>query len=92
MNITTTIEQINQGFNVQNEYDILPVYYDGQLMNGAVYNAYRFKRFMNHVGAFATHAYDTIKQQDMRQHIANHPVAATMIGITALALGDKIFG
>lgn len=55
-NLHTTIEQITEGFTVQDEAEIFPVYYDGQLANGAAFAAYRFRRFAEAAGRFTTEA------------------------------------
>jgi hypothetical protein len=55
-NIKTTLNQINEGLTVESEAEILPVYYDGQLANGAAFAAYRFRRFAEAAGRSATEA------------------------------------
>jgi hypothetical protein len=54
--ITNTLHNVTEGFTVQSEYDILPVYFDGELANGAAFTAYRFKRFAQAAGRFTTEA------------------------------------
>ena len=46
-NIKTTLTNITEGLTATNEAEILPIYYGNELVNGAAYAAYRFKRFMN---------------------------------------------
>jgi hypothetical protein len=53
--VRQTLEQITEGLTVQSEYDILPIYQDGELLNGAAYAAYRFKRLMNAAREHAGH-------------------------------------
>ena len=55
-NLHTTIEQVTEGLNAHCEYDILPVYYDGELLNKATFMACRFKRFAQAAGHFTTEA------------------------------------
>jgi hypothetical protein len=55
-NIRQTLELINEGLTVQDEADILPIYYDGDLANGAAFAAFRFKRFAQAAGRFTTEA------------------------------------
>jgi hypothetical protein len=54
--VKQTLEQVSEGLNAHCEQDILPIYCDGQLANGAAYTACRFKRFAITAGRFTTEA------------------------------------
>jgi hypothetical protein len=54
--ITNTLHNVAEGFTVQSEVEIFPVYYDGELANKAAFTAFRFKRFALAAGQFTTEA------------------------------------
>ena len=91
-NIKQTIANINEGFNVTSETDILPVYYGNELVNGAAYRACRFKHFMQHTGQAAIQAYDVFKQAGTGIDPSVKWTFGMTLGCTALALADKFFG
>jgi hypothetical protein len=75
--ITNTLEQINSGLSAHCEYDILPVYYDNELANGAAFMACRFKRFAQAAGHItAEAAYNTahaaVKAAELTGHYLDY--------------------
>ena len=83
--LTHNIEYIAEGLQAQDEAGILPVYYNGEIANGAAYTAYRIRRFVNRTGDVAMQAYNAVQQQDA----SLAPTLAITAGMTAVALAVR---
>jgi hypothetical protein len=55
-NIPQTITNTIEGLQATSENEVVPIYYDGELANGAAIAAFRFKRIMGQIGSVAGRA------------------------------------